>query len=1100
MLNLYTRAWTFTDDKIPPLSYSSSTLRFARLLTTIERNNGTLDEFQLEYVVLDLPPPKNGQRRQERRAIRSASELSSLILRAYPMSPAAEVMSVDDQVMVLASIASLLSDLGYHRKKSVVLREILSRLLPGLVQARKQGAADMGVHPAASLASLATMNDGKGEERSFFNQDKSEQTMETFLAYVCKSYGVIAAPLNRLKNTSSNGSYPQANMESTNQGNALGEFKALEQVVHKSSGSLDLKMSILRSCINICEALPDLSGALQYSALLLRTAGSGLAPGPESSKGSPSLSTEEQIRLANKISRTLNAAQHVGLRHPEAEYWDEFLIRGIELMELTSSSSVIPHNKTELRIAESIEVQKEKNPFIYNPFLKNKPKKEKEAVLIATEETPFQVRVQNLYDFDLHLDSIKLEADKPTFISDSQSTIIGPYRTQTIVLSGSTPEPGMLTINGCSARVRGCHERSFGIFKEPWEFKLDINGQKLCMKYGLQRSEERSDESASIRSSIAKLGPRSSSLTVKVIRAQPVLSVTSMSVPQSALMLLEGEKQIFSITLQNLSDQTAADLVLLSFKDSNTSQTLSALDNKELSEIELYELELSASLRPSFRWLRGINGMGTESSNVCIPPKKQMKLDVEILGKPGLSSGVIQVDYGNLGAPKDQVEDTFYTRQLTIPVAVTVNASIEFVRSEVIPLLAYTTSPASEPDVQKSNPVVNDRKPSPMPSTSVLPFLSLPESRNVGYVLLILDFRNSWPKTLVLHLTVSDPTSHTERTPASEEEDHSQQSSSSTTTATTSLSIAPGTTSRLPVRLPKIYLPPSQAHAPIPSLNPATARQFVVSKTKSSIADEIALREAFWFREELLKRISARWEEEGTKRNGRVEMRALKMTGRMVAALRLEDVDIRMAVQTVDMSPLETTASSNEQPTRDMDETASSHEPNDGTRLSSTTTSSDSSQIGYQTYRAPTSTFLNLRTTLQNRSPSPIRGILRLQPTLAGQPHHIALDLGKKLLINGLLQRGLPVLEPGEEISVDTEFVVLSQGVYEWNACVEEVVRAGGVTNATAAAGKGSGDGGRPRARTGEVDVSTALGRRTWYADAGCRVVARDEEAGEVAE
>jgi hypothetical protein len=63
--------------------------------------------------------------------------------------------------------------------------------------------------------------------------------------------------------------------------------------------------------------------------------------------------------------------------------------------------------------------------------------------------------------------------------------------------------------------------------------------------------------------------------------------------------------------------------------------------------------------------------------------------------------------------------------------------------------------------------------------------------------------------------------------------------------------IQPGHVSRVVMVLPKIYL--KAPHAAVPSLNPANQRQFVVSTSKISPETERASREAFWYREELLK-------------------------------------------------------------------------------------------------------------------------------------------------------------------------------------------------------------------------------------------------------
>jgi hypothetical protein len=60
----------------------------------------------------------------------------------------------------------------------------------------------------------------------------------------------------------------------------------------------------------------------------------------------------------------------------------------------------------------------------------------------------------------------------------------------------------------------------------------------------------------------------------------------------------------------------------------------------------------------------------------------------------------------------------------------------------------------------------------------------------------------------------------------------------------------------LPVK--KFRLSDDQISHPIPTLSD---RQFVVGKSKLSIEEEQAQRELFWYREELLKIVSARWKE-----------------------------------------------------------------------------------------------------------------------------------------------------------------------------------------------------------------------------------------------
>ena len=922
-------------------------------------------------------------------------------------------MPLSERTNILAAIASVLSELGFHRKKAIILKELLSTLLPALVQARKDGAAEMGVHPAASLASLNAASGNGFEDLRNSTEDDAGQAMQHFLSLVCHSFGLISRDRVQAPNHTKGNADADANAQKIATSIAL----AIQQASLKYVGNQDLKVDILRCCISICEALPNLAGALQYSAELLRTAGSGIAPGPESSNSSPMLPIEEQLRLANNISRTLGAAQHLGLRHPEAEYWDEFLVRGIENIDLNPSKSLIPHAKSELEIVETIETKKEKNPFIYNPFLKANASVAAEALLVAEDEAMFRVTLQNLYDFDIHIERIQLEADEIRFKSYPQSTMIGPYRTQTMLLGGIPQVSGTINITGCLVKIRGCRERSFSIFKEPWELKVDVKGRNIQPDVATVPRRQR--DSIEMNSTKRVDGPKSSLLPLTIITAQPILQLARISLPQSAIMLLEGEIRTFTITLHNISQTTPADLILLSITDSTASQVQSALASKELSEIELYELELSVSRKPAFRWLRA----RSPQDGVKISPGGETTIDIEIRGKPGLSFGTIQVDYSYLGVHAKDIGNKFFTRQLKIPVAVTVNASVDLVRSDLTPLPAEISL---QQRFSHNTELKSPNKPEfPKPISGMAdlrPRADVP----IPHTLLLLDFRNSWPSVLNISLTLADQT--------------------------TLHSIPPGTTIRLPLPLQKIHLPTSLTYNTIPSLNPATARQFVVStSSKQSPEAQLALREAFWFREELLSQLSARWVEESTGRSGEVEMRTLRLTGRMVSVVRLGDIGISMTVHAAE-----------------PDAAASTPEP--------------VKQIGTQTFHIATGSFLSLTTTIRNRAEVPIRPLLRLQPTLAGQPHNVALDLGKKLLVNGILQRVLPILDPGEEKSIETGFCVLSTGLYEWNACVEEVK-----TTAKADRGKQ-----RSRAKTGDLDVMGAVGRRLWYNDGPCVIVAGD--------
>ncbi|KAL9104381.1 MAG: hypothetical protein Q9163_000681 [Psora crenata] len=1043
VLGLYEKAWNFTEDKIPAISFSHSTIRFAKLLTALNISHGTLNDDVLSHLVMHTSVSRELFRPFDHPSFPSKSDIVALLFRAYPDTSSESPSPIFERTATLSAIARVLSELGYHRKKSLVFRDILSALIPALVLARKNGAAELGLHPAASLASLNATFGLPFAGSSLNSSDEADQGLHAFLALVCHSFGIILRKSTSESDESS----------SNNRTSSLALLPiystsfAHELAILKAHGDRDLKLDILRSCISICEALPDLAGALQCSAVLLRTAASVIAPKPESTNGSPALAIDEQIRLANNISRTLSAAQHLGLKPQEADYWDGFLIRGVRIVYTSQSHSLAPRIKSELILAETSGGKVSKNPFIYNPFLKTEAPATNEPILVANEEAVFEVILQNLYDFDVTIESIILDSEGVQLDSSPHKTIIGPYRTQTMRISATPQSPGSLTVTGCRVKVRGCRVGTFSIFSEPWALKPDAKGRDLRIANAVRTNGHPPAGGLTSRSKAARpvQGPNASSLALKVINSQPVVTLAATSLAQSAMMLLKGETTKFTITLRNISTTTPTDFLLLSFADSTEANLQHALACKEPSPYELYELELSSSREPALRWHK------TDPYNDAqIKSEAETSLVIEVFGKRGLAYGIVHVDYGYLGAPLAKIQDRFYTRQISFRISFTLNASIDLVHNEVLDLTeAKPQEMRSYPMVVHEGPNNDDRdsKGSARQLKSGAELGALMDhirhsEPSVPYCLLLLDFRNSWSSTLTLTIrfSVSLSADSADRTWVSF--DHP---------------LHPGASARIPIPIPRVYLPPSAANAPIPSLNRASKRQFVVSASCTSPEVERNDREAFWYREDILKRIAAMWKEEGTSRSGVVDLRGLKLDPAMVKAYKLNDIAITMSVGI---------ANTTSPKSRDAMLTVV--------------------QLANQRYKISTSTFITLQTTLRNRSPSSIRSILRLQPTLANQPYNTALDMSKKLLVSGVLQRALPVLKTGETREIETSFIALSPGTYEWAAVVEEVC----APTKDATKGKDVKEG----TKTGELDRHLVQeGRRTWVTERPCVVIARDE-------
>ncbi|KAL8992680.1 MAG: hypothetical protein Q9188_007527, partial [Gyalolechia gomerana] len=911
--NLYSRAWTFSEDKLPQLSFSESGLRFARLLTVVEASNGSLTSAGMRQVVLNMPSQQDQTQSRGVTTFPSKAQIITFLFRSFPSSGTDDSLTVADRTRILASIAFVLADLGYHRKKAYVLKELLEGLVPALVEARKRGAAEMGVHPAASLASLDAALVGARNPRSQVAHGEDETGIHSFLEMVCSAYGIN---INESSQAASEDKVafvdtPEAIQEATK---ALSDSNeaVVQRTIHRAAGrrfgSLELKYDILRLCIHICEALPHLEGILRFSAELLRTSGSGIAPGLEDSNAASSLAVDEQLRLWNNISRTVGAGRQLGLKNLAANYWDEFLVRGVDIIPSTSKAP-IPHARDDLESVAKSGVDAKSGPFLYNPFSQNAPAKTAKPLVVADEEAVFRVTLQNLHDFDLEIESIHLGSHGDGYSAGAQGVVVGPYRTQSVFLSARWPASGPANISGCTVKIRGCHERWFPLFDHPWSLKSDVKTmQSSETELHLGKPGQKRDTQQK-KGTRTPQGPVPSSFALEVIPALPDIILKRMTLAQSAIMLLEGETKTFSITLFNASKTVTADLVLLTFEDSTGSQVQAAMANKELRPSDLHELELAAA-RQSFSWLREDG-----EPSPTIGPGKEITLKIEVAGKPGLSDASILVSYAHFGVPRSELRDRFFTRRLSIPLTITVNASVDLARTDLLPFTPsfawqnqqWHNNRSSLPSAAESETSTRTCRPSSMSARSKQGKYINNENRfqallsriglspnDKSHCLLCLDCRNSWPSPLSISIQVRSPSPST-----------TAQSSTSSTISTTTdpnritytvhESLQPGHTKRILLLLPRLRI--RNPHRPIPSLNPSSRKQFVLTAgLKESQEAQLAARENFWYREALLEQIHATWTEESTSRTGEINGRGIRLSQKMVEGYKLPDVEVRMTL------------------------------------------------------------------------------------------------------------------------------------------------------------------------------------------------------------
>jgi hypothetical protein len=1038
ILSVYSRAANFSGESLPPLAFSECVIRFSKLLAAMNLSAGFLDEEALQHLVQNTPFRQKPRLSVPRLSVHpTRNDIATLLFRAMPAHAEASGMSPTDRVVVLAGVASVLSSLGLQRKKAIVMKEFITSLIPGLVQARKVGAAEMGVHPAAGLAALNMAAGTSGAGALNLGEGEIENGIDEFLGLLGRIYGIPGSRGSLMDTQSLPQNGPNANNTSSARDSKVVVDEILRTTSLRSFGSLTLKSDVLRMCINFCEALPDFRGVLHFTALLLRIAGPGTAPKSNSTDVFVSLARDEQARLYANVSRTVAAANKLGLHDIETDYWDDFLVRGIQIVEEPFHLRLTHHQPAVLKSTAS----GKEGPFIHNPWVKKPASTTVETVLVANEEYRFVIALQNPYDFELQVESLRIAADGVEFIAHEEFFVLGPYRTQKFPITGVARSTGTLSITGCHVKVTGCRERLFPIFPDSWkperEAKMKKIGLTACIGAPVSRPASAVDPVVSPVSSIA---PKPHTLTYTVIQDQPLLTVTDVSLPQGALMVLEGERKRFTITLRNNSQTTPVDFVHITFQDSASAALQAATSNKDLPPAELHEVEVQLAHYPSLKWCKD-----DKDESIVIEPGKSASFEIEVIGRTRLTDAIIQFDYANIGKRRSEVEDRFFTRQVSVPISITVNASVQLQRPDIVPLsgdFAWSNKPNRSraapiaPQHGSHNPasILIDKD-----DTNFQTFLQHTRMEGNGdeYSMLLLDLRNSWPNPLSISFQVRGVPSN----------DSTSEDTWSKAYAVTEV-IQPGHVNRVALILPKIYL--KDPFAAIPSLNPANQRQFVVSTSKVSPETERANREAFWYRNELLKLIRGAWKEESNGRYGDIELRSMRFTPRMVEAIKLDDVMIQMDV--VPDYP--------------------------------STSGDDVRQIGSSKFQVPVDEFLTLKTKVYNRSLKPISPLLRLQPYLAGLPHDVALDLDKRFSWTGVLQRKLPVIQPEQTVEAELGIVALCSGVFEVGATVEEI---------ELPKPESEEKGNRPRSGTTSLLEASVLGEaklRAWYLKEPCMIVA----------
>lgn len=584
VLNLYDSGEASLE--LPFLVISEATIRSCKLFLLLQRTT-ELSQDTLSQL-LDSPnavtgtSPKSSASTNGSQKV-SNSVLANMLAEAQPMAD--DNVPVADQVAILAGTASIYHSLDMKRKRATSMREMVVKLTQALSSARKRGAAEMGIHPAATLSAdnsadalLAAMELSGG--------------LHQMLEDVAVSYGVPSLDTSK---------------------------DAMSAMLADASGNEALKQAVLSELSAFCEASPDLQGLLRVNTALLRGSAAQRTAGGESCEAN-NLSREEQIRLTSTINRSVGVSKHFGLPKLEATYWDPFLVRDVKFLPPDRDHKVV--SRASLKPGSSSSAQSSSNPLLYDPNASRPGTavdvKPLPVTLVQGEEVECIVKLQNPYDVSIEVESLSLVADGAELSTSHQPISLGPLRLQEVPVSLTATSTGEFKITACRVKVASCAEQDFPIFRKPWAAPTPLLIKNIGQEAGVLAIDKATP-------------PAQETMTANVIEAQPLLRLQNTSLVDEGLMLLDGEVVDIDINLRNDSDVVASlvDFVVtndaLSMQEDACSITIPAGGNRKLT-LRLRGRAGLSHVEASFLYGRS-QEQNSDSGNVRV---LRMPLDVTV--------------------------------------------------------------------------------------------------------------------------------------------------------------------------------------------------------------------------------------------------------------------------------------------------------------------------------------------------------------------------------------------------------------------------------------------------------------------------------------
>lgn len=916
-----------------PFAFSESVVRLAKLITVLHLGGDVLSKEVLDNFVLD------GRMSESSRTLVDAgfkTKLSSFLLRGYPTKTAGLGLSVADNVIVLSGIASVFSMAGMTRHQARTNTQLLSVLVPTMIHARKPKVSNQEGMTGFENHSLRE-TPASSETASMAAHHNELYSLQQIL---CQEYGVFN---HNIYSSSQPKTFEASNCEIENQAlcNIIKEFN------WRSFGSRDMKKIILSLSIDISESMGDYGAALDYLAILLCTLRPNINPSTGTISARFRTTRQEQLDLAAKMYRILDLPSSYGISAREMTYWDPFLVCGVEIQEAKADNKLFSRSKSDFigLIPHGDGKTSTIGPFLYDASSKTSKEKVPNSVIVAGEPAEFVVTLRNLYEFDIMIEQLVLLTEGVVVEQHSTTVTLGSFRRQRVSIIGTPLSNGSLIIRGCKIRVKGCREQEFLIFPSPWQPMLEIKTKQNGMMIPPSTQADSSPSEPLLNSEDV---PKPVLASCTIVNSQPLLKIMSSSLSQSMLSILEGQTSHFKIKVQNISKDVSTDFLHVSF--SQGSKHDPGAGPKSASK----------KVVSPFKWLGEDN---KKPQNIL--PGASVSLDIEVFGIPDLSQCTVIVEYACLNQISEKFSNEFFTRTVVLPLSVTVNSSVKLCQVDVLPfeepqLLGGTGHNMVEEIDHKDN----------------------------EFVLLLVDFHNSWLRPLSVTLQSTANVQHSTKTKANE-------------------IIQPKHIERLMVLMPRI--PEDDLKQPDGESSIVTSRNEIAPTEQV-----IAARRLFNCVQAVAERIRATWQEIDREGHGIISLESMILSTEMVNLICQDPVAIRINLSSI------------AEPTK----------PTTG-----------GFKNVFASYIDDPST---LKTTLHNRTAQDLLLHIHLRLELLADATDFDMDLSNRLAWTGSLQRRYVKLRPGERFEYEVDLCFFCPGNYGVGVGVVEAAPSGGVVSAGA--------------------------------------------------